>query len=528
MSYPRLIQPLVIEDDVISKTSYDDLFARLRKVHPVAHPRYAFSYEEAQLALEGSEIFHLVVLDLCLPERPGMPPSGDISLGMDLLNVISGRTTYPVPVAVVVSGNLNRVKSELTDALRDGFFYGKAANKGVDEEAVLEEAVLNACRYLDVGIHMRDVPGKLFPTVSPREEDLLRRCVLEQPKAVGLDLRWWSAEADNQGRWTKVLMGLFVHDDGAIGYSRPNFFKFSPAEDAQYVIPEAARLEHKLGHIKLIHSRISKPTSLLVTQKVGDGTDTPTPLADFLTKPAGFVAVHLPGIVGDIGRQLELLGPSVPDNIARRDLLWNAFHDRTKIEQAWERWGACLSGGSGPLQVYDRLTQDQSRVTVSLRHFTHGDLNITNVALDETPSGVHAYIFDASGIRRQVNVRDIAMLEVTALLHHARPYAVDLVRANESLYAETVSVPDDLPLPQDDLAANTAELIRNLRKRALEISSSLVYAVTLFDVALCQLEGLMYASGSLNKIGVPENAALLCKIISAWLARLDPSVADGA
>src|SRR5205807_2393273 len=95
VSYPRLIQPLVIEDDIVSKNSYDDLFARLAKQHPVAKPRYAFSYDAARLALAGDEMFHLVVLDLCLPERQGMPPAGDVSLGMDLLSVIHGRDTYP-------------------------------------------------------------------------------------------------------------------------------------------------------------------------------------------------------------------------------------------------------------------------------------------------------------------------------------------------------------------------------------------------------------------------------------------------
>src|SRR5208337_2630326 len=101
-------------------------------------------------------------------------------------------------------------------------------NKGTEQQHhEIETALSQALRYTDIGIHIRDAEKEWFPTLSPREDDLLRRCVLAQPSDLGVDVRWWSAEpgqsishpSPNRGP-TKVLMGHFLMDDG-MGASLP-------------------------------------------------------------------------------------------------------------------------------------------------------------------------------------------------------------------------------------------------------------------------------------------------------------------
>ena len=54
--------------------------------------------------------------------------------------------------------------------------------------------------------------------------------------AIGVDLRWWSAERQDHGtdtgplQWVKTLQGRFILK-GQDGLSRPRFFKIEPAEE---------------------------------------------------------------------------------------------------------------------------------------------------------------------------------------------------------------------------------------------------------------------------------------------------------
>ena len=73
-------------------------------------------------------------------------------------------------------------------------------NKGTEQQHhEIENALAQALRYTDIGIHIRDAGKEWFPTLSPREEDLLRRCVLSQPSTLGVDIRWWSADRTEAG-----------------------------------------------------------------------------------------------------------------------------------------------------------------------------------------------------------------------------------------------------------------------------------------------------------------------------------------
>ena len=52
----------------------------------MAPPCYAFCYEQAVEVLDSSKIFHVVILDLRLPEKQGLPEVQDQDLGLDLLD----------------------------------------------------------------------------------------------------------------------------------------------------------------------------------------------------------------------------------------------------------------------------------------------------------------------------------------------------------------------------------------------------------------------------------------------------------
>lgn len=104
MSYPLTLQPLVIEDDEGAKDAYKGIFEAIAADYgdlpfAPAPPCFAFSYEEAKEYLDGSKIFHVVILDLRLPEKPKLPPIDGTELGLKLLTLCVDRDHYPIPGA---------------------------------------------------------------------------------------------------------------------------------------------------------------------------------------------------------------------------------------------------------------------------------------------------------------------------------------------------------------------------------------------------------------------------------------------
>jgi CheY-like chemotaxis protein len=75
MSYPMNLQPLVIEDNDDMRDVYKEAFASIAGEFPngwpftIAEPCFAFSAEEASKLIAGPKIFHVVILDLGLPEK---------------------------------------------------------------------------------------------------------------------------------------------------------------------------------------------------------------------------------------------------------------------------------------------------------------------------------------------------------------------------------------------------------------------------------------------------------------------------
>jgi len=326
MSYPLMMQPLVIEDNDDVKDAYEGIFETISAefsasmAFRIMHPCYAFSYDAAVNHLDGSKIFQVVILDLRLPETQGLPEVQDQDLGLALLEKCIDRDRYPIPALLVISGHVGSTDQvRIQDMLRDNFFYGKLLQKG--DYGFLENEIRRACRealrYAGVGLHLRDAGLEQYPTLSPREEDLLRRSVLQQSGGIGADLNWWSATRSPQASagttsnpWTKVLMGRYLLDDGG-GASRPKFFKLLAGPDSRSTIDSARKIEQKLTHIKITSSVVSRSTGLIVTEKVGAQDARPKPLGEIFQSIDNTSAFEIAGqVVGQVQQLGELLDDS--------------------------------------------------------------------------------------------------------------------------------------------------------------------------------------------------------------------------
>ncbi len=485
--------------------------------------------EAAEEILKRPEVLHLLVLDLGLPLESGGEAMEGIEPGIGLLKKAAGRDGYPVPAVVVISGRLGAAKlPDLQERLSYSFWHGTLVNKGVDEDTEIEKAIEAIHRYCDVGIHIRDAGSRLCPTLSPREEDMLRRCVLSQEACIGLDLGWWGdhgpypiAIAEGAPSDTKVLEGRFILDE-ARGVSQTSFFKFCNPNGAAHTRTDAGIMAQKLNHIKVLDANVSFSRSLLVTQKVGVSENAPISLSDYLRRDPEIVQPQIPQIVAEINLQLHRLGESDMQPWPANRLVWE-YHDRETIVQAVSEFGSEVEAPIKPeemLEIFDALCSNEKQVFVRIRPCTHGDLNATNVALDENDGKVEAYVFDAEGVHPDVDIRDLAMLEITSLLHHALNDGDSLVVPCADLYDDFVVPPDDFDVTiGPHLVQNTRRLIAEIRRLALpEESDQAVYAAVAFDVALQQLGGLVLQRSG-NKIILPKDAAILACHTASWCKR---------
>jgi len=528
MSYPLTIQPLVIEDEDKVKDVYQAIFESISQEignslpFRIAPPCYAFCYEQAVEALDSSKIFHVVILDLRLPEKQGLPEVQDQDLGLDLLERCLNRDRYPVPALLVISGHVGLTdQGRIQDRLRDNFFYGKLLAKG--DFAFLEGEIRRACmaalRYAGVGIHLRDAGEEQYPTLTPRDEDLLRRSVLLQPGGIGVDLNWWSAtrcpEAGGSGGnpWTKVLMGRYLLDDGG-GASRPKFFKLLAGAESHSVIESARRIEQKLTHIKITGAVVSRSTGLIVTEKVGAQDARPKPLREI------FETIDRAGafeIAGQIISQVQQLGELLDDSKAVKSLLWPA-HDEQNLRDQWKNVQQRLSADvptADPVALYLELRQCDDKLRLRERAIVHGDLHMSNVALDSTARGPEAYIFDAGVIRRSTAGRDVAVLEVSVLLHHRLELGT-LIKICSLIYDAAEPLDENsFTSVTEPLAQNIIEFIRGLRAGVNAWHPAAVYALLVFDFGLIQLGGLGFGSSG-NRLADPRAAGIVTAFVARW------------
>ncbi len=524
------------------KASYEQLFVELeKKGFLISPPRFAFCYDDASAEIRSDRIFHLVILDLCLPERSGIAvDDGSVELGMALCDELAHRDAYPVPAVVIRTGFASKTEqSDLRSRLVRDFAYGELVVKGGNFSGELEKAAQKVLKYLDTGIHVSDGRERRWPTLSPREEDLLRRMILSKQGALGLDLRWWTAEylrptgqfAAFRG-WTKTLMGQFLLDKGR-GSSCLNFFKLAPAADANVVEQDARSLEQKLNHVKVSAVLVGQSRFLLVTEKTGGGDQPPVPLDEFLSLPLAKSIPAIKGIASQIVTQLDSLGESGFQVRRASELLWRGRgegHQESGLESALASFGQSRETSplkhlcANPLELLREIRSSERRIRYDERSCTHGDLNVTNVALDVRGDSVNAYIFDASGTGRGPMAWDIAMLEVSALLHLPENFSESLVQTcGEILYGQTLSI-SDLALASfraSDRAVATVHMIRELREHVLAADMGAVYALAVFDQMLIQLGGLNYPS--CNKVSRFDDVPLMADLVSHWVR----VVADG-
>lgn len=529
MSYPRRVQILVVEDDQSVKQYYETLFERWKNSGEVSSVEYAFSYREADEALARNRIFHLVILDLRLPEEPGLPAADDAEYGLALLRKCEDRDSYPVPALLIISGHPDLInQTKLQEEIGKSFWYGRVIIKSPDMDEYIGTAIEQVQAYCDVGVHVRDGGSDEYPTLTPRDDDLLRRSALHQESAIGLDLRWWADEYDAPSGWTKTLMGHFVLG-GQIGPSRPTFFKIFPATGAQHVLKAARIMEQKLDHIKVLGDKISGGRSLLVTQKVGSSQADPIRLKDLLREPGPEICEQIPGLIRDIAEQVAALGDETPDQQPVKSLMFG-FLIPDELKEQWQIWGSRFElnpddPSVDPVQTHSALMENTSIIRLRKQGCHHGDLNLTNIAVDRLePQGLRAYIFDAGSCTPHVNVRDLAMLEVTSLLHQSLSGGEGLVEECSPAYDTGVDLPEGIEKSaQSDVARNTLRMVREIRQQALKRAAQDVYALMVFDIAVMQLWGLAYTV-SRNKITRPEDAALLATLASSWLRRAAPDL----
>jgi CheY-like chemotaxis protein len=536
MSYPAKIHALIIEDEKELRDEYRETFADLAKKHPVcAQPTIATCHEEACEKIAEEAIYHLVILDLGLPYKRRLPAEDGAEPGQDLIRRLATRERYPVPSLLVLSGRLALTQqSDLLDALRKDFFYGRAVQKGTDNAREISLAVEAVERYCRAGVHVWD-PGESFvgnawfPAISPREEDLLRRCIL-QGGHLGVDLSGWSAERgrsslpesyDNGP--TKVFMGRFLLDRGQ-ERSRPTFFKFEPAGNATFTFQNAAIMDAKLRHVKVCYTGIQSHRSLLVTQSVSDGT--PIPLDKYLAGPDCGQAA-LASLANDAWTQLSALGTTEDEELRVSDAFWGPLcssESRASIVKALEDYGgrSPLPPGPSPIEVFDAVRRSTASVWATFRSGTHGDLNASNVAIGDESGSTRAWIFDAGCIERDLAVRDLAYLEATTLLFGAPLPSGETEAACNELYARGR---DFIEISVDALGAglgrNVVQFIVVLRRLAAAAVEPRLYALLVFNASLCQLFGLAVAP-SRNKIRDPGFAVEHARRVAHWLVAVAP------
>jgi hypothetical protein len=261
---------------------------------------------------------------------------------------------------------------------------------------------------------------------------------------------------------------------------------------------------------------------LIVTEKVGAQDARPKPLGEILQAIDRAAAFE---IAGQIVAQVHQLGDLLDESKPLSSLLWPA-HDEPNLRSQWQSLQERLRGippAADPVALYVDLRQNQARMRLKERPIVHGDLHMSNVALDSTPRGPEAYIFDPGVIRRSTAGRDLAVLEVSVLLHHH----IDLDTLNTicSLIYDAAKPLDASTATSfaDPLAQNVVEFIRGLRDGAQSCNSPEIYALLVFDFALIQLGGLMFGSSG-NKVA--DTRAI--GIVTAFAARWYRAVNSGA
>lgn len=514
MSYSRSLRVLIVEDDPSVIRGYQLGFKLLKAQEDfdLVAPFVAGGYDEAVEALGRQSPIHLVVLDLKLPKQVGGDPDAFSGSGLDLIQTIAEREAFPVPALLILTGEPKYIQSYsgLSDVLRDSFFYAAVAQKSADPTNDFRAALEAAQAYVDFGACITDPEELTWPTLTLREDDLLRRFGLSSETYACADLRWWSAERKDRGSeslsWSKVLWGHFwMREQEA--QSRNFFFKFESRENGDRSYTAAKRLESTLQHVQVMGHFVSSSRSLIVTAQATHGP--PVSLSKLLRRPTDQVVPHLVRIADDIASQLAQLGAASKEPKAPRELLWP--HHRPQIS-SYDRVYRQFSSDEEwlPSKVLDEVEAMSAQQWVSWRTCQHGDLHLGNISLDESADSIRAYLIDPGWMEPDACGKDLASLELALVLHQ------DLTES--SIAAKVLHLfggpRNEEPFDNDPLR-NTTSLMALLRERALQETDLAVYSLLLLDQALMQLGSLVHGVTA-NKIIRPLDAAEIYRSIAEW------------
>jgi CheY-like chemotaxis protein len=524
MSYPAEIRTLIIEDESHMIVEYRRIFEYLQKTFPLlAEPSFAESYTDAEEKLRCADIYHLVILDLALPETIGTPVGAVTARGLGLIPSIGNREEYPVPVLMIVTGDPTRVANmpALEEQLRASFWKHWVISKNNKLNEQLKWGIEAAIAHTKLGIHIvgDEKSDKLWPMLSPREEDILRRAILEtQSSAIGADLRWWSVNHGPAGSaHVKVRRGRLLLS-GQTGHSRERFLKFVSAEEGENAKRSAELLGSKLPHGQLIRYLAVGSRALIVTEKAGLDENPPRPLDEVLTAGPSIDETSIERIASDIVDQLQKLGASSSSTVTVSETIWSS-HDGPRLADAWARAG----GGSAdePASLLKEL-RERTEMLIVKKRMGHGDLHPGNVAIGEDSGRLRAYVIDAGVMTQSVWAKDIAVLETSTILHVDFGETPSPVLSQVTLFDGTDPHGEAIDWRNiDPKALNAVRFIVNLRQRVRADCDEKTYLILLLDSLLIQIGGVAFGT-TYNKIVSVADTVLLFRHLVQWYRKLWP------
>jgi hypothetical protein len=284
------------------------------------------------------------------------------------------------------------------------------------------------------------------------------------------------------------------------------------------VIKSARRLAQKLAHVKLTNAITSRTRALIVTEKVGAQDARPKMVEEFLEKATPKEAYE---VACQIAEQVGRLGEILPESRLLKTILWPS-HDRRLLEEQWVKFETevekSVGAKSDPLALFEELKASSERLDLNEMSVVHGDLHIRNIAFDIRENRAEAYIFDAGIMKQNVAGRDLAVLEVSVMLHQ-RFDGTTFAKMCAILYDSTESLTGDIDCTLDPtVAQNTIQFIRALRERAHTWNEPYLYALMIFDFALIQVGGLAFGSSG-NMISDHRSAVYLLATTAQWFSK---------
>jgi hypothetical protein len=236
---------------------------------------------------------------------------------------------------------------------------------------------------------------------------------------------------------------------------------------------------------------------------------------EFLKTPTSAESIR--SIVRQIAKQLHDLGDTSPQSAAVNKLLWKS-HDLGAIKRQWAaNHGSTLThyGALDPMSLFENLLTNDERIRFDEQSLVHGDLHLRNVAIDSAGDIPEAYTFDsASAVGRCPKGRDLALLEISAIIHQDLPPEQITSVLLPLLYGRSF-VPEAPREASSIHVLNTLRMVSHLREVIVDTGmDKSFYALMVLDQSMIQLAGLEF--GSPNRIRHPQVIVHLVAAVSQW------------